>query len=336
MLPEEAKNEYQAELLLNRLTKRYRHLKKWARRNGTDAYRLYDRDIPEIPLVLDIYADAVSGALYERPYEKEEASEERWLSCMKQAVSQAIELPSDRIFIKQRKKQRGKQQYTRIARKAEYSQVTENGLSFKVNLSDYLDTGLFLDHRPTRKLVQKAASDKRILNLFCYTGSFSVHAAYGGAKQVDSVDLSNTYLDWAADNFRLNGFDAVKTDAEQFFNRNHGRHQYMLIRADVLKFLETARLVNMKWDYIILDPPTFSNSKKMDTDLDIRRDYVQLVHAALPVLEKEGTLLFSCNAKGFKLDTSAFPGIQIQDIKNSTTDEDFKDKNKRSCYTFNV
>jgi len=185
----EDKNQYQAELLRNRLTKRYKHLRKWARRLGIDAYRLYDRDIPEIPLLIDLYGDAVSGALYERPYEKEPQEEEVWLAVMKHVIAETLELPLDQIFIKQRKRLRnrdeGSAQYQKIDSKAVIRQVHEGGLTFQVNLSDYLDTGLFLDHRLSRDLIRSEAKGRRVLNLFCYTGSFSVYAAHGGAAQVD-------------------------------------------------------------------------------------------------------------------------------------------------------
>jgi len=207
----------QAEMLANRLRKRHRHLQKWARRTDTGAFRLYDRDIPEIPLVLDKYADVVSGALYRRPYEKDEVEEEQWLQAMTDAAARALELQRDNIIIKRRQRQRGQAQYEKMTDRELVREVREGGLMFKVNLSDYLDTGLFLDRRAMRRMVNADSKGKRVLNLFCYTAAFSVHAASGGAASTDSVDLSNTYLNWARDNFTLNGFDTAMPRLDEFF-----------------------------------------------------------------------------------------------------------------------
>jgi 23S rRNA G2069 N7-methylase RlmK/C1962 C5-methylase RlmI len=313
----------QAEMLVNRLKKRSKHLRKWARRVHTDAWRLYDKDIPEIPLLIDIYGDAVSGALYQRPYEKDPLEEEKWLSVMTNAISEALGIPMERIFIKFREHQKGQDQYEKIENRNFTRNVSEGGLTFKVNLSDYLDTGLFLDHRKTRDFVRAQVKDNRVLNLFCYTGTFSVYAASGGAGEVDSVDMSNTYLDWAAENFALNGFKASYETKTPF----------RLIRADVLRFLDDAKKQRQKWDYIILDPPTFSNSKKMSGTLDINRDYQELITSCVTLLSPGGTLLFSSNARGLKLDASLFPGVSVKDIQAQTIDEDFIGKRNRSCYT---
>lgn len=336
----DAKTAAQAEMLINRLEKRSRHLKKWARRTGTSAYRLYDRDIPEIPLLLDVYEDSIVGALFERPYEKDEAEEVIWLAVMTLAISQALKIKEDKIFLKHRKRQRGSDQYEKVAEKRVLRQVREGGLEFEVNLSDYLDTGLFLDHRALRLLVRSEARDKRVLNLFSYTGSFSVHAASGGALEVDSVDLSNTYLDWAERNFKLNGFRCAHIEPEAF-NRvvepgelAFNGASYRLVRADVLRFLSEAAKAGRRWDLIVLDPPTFSNSKKMEGDLDIRRDYEHLIKACLAVLAGAGKLYFSTNARSFKLDESLFPGTKIKDLKGSVVDEDFRSRTLPACYTF--
>jgi len=204
-------------MLANRLRKRHRHLQKWARRTDTGAFRLYDRDIPEIPLVLDIYGDAVSGALYRRPYEKDEAEEEQWLQAMTDAAARALGLQRDTVIIKRRQRQRGQSQYEKMTDRGLIREVREGGLLFKVNLSDYLDTGLFLDRRAMRRMVNADSSGKRVLNLFCYTAAFSIYAASGGAASTDSVDLSNTYLSWARDNFTLNGFDTAMPRPDEFF-----------------------------------------------------------------------------------------------------------------------
>jgi 23S rRNA G2069 N7-methylase RlmK/C1962 C5-methylase RlmI len=315
------KTAAQAEMLVNRLTKRYRHLRKWARRIGTDAFRLYDRDIPEIPLVLDLYSDAVAGALYERPYEKDPTEENRWLHAMTEAVSGALDIPRERIFLKQRHRQRGTAQYEKILDCHEFRDVREGGLCFRVNLSDYLDTGLFPDHRKTRSLVRDAARGKRVLNLFCYTASFSVYAA-AGALSVDSVDMSNTYLDWAKTNFALNGLLAGNTSPWRF------------IRADALRFLEDAAAAGLSWDLIILDPPAFSNSKKMTGTLDLKRDHRTLIKGCLSLLNPGGQLLFSANARSFHLDPADFPDAAVEDIREKIRDEDFRGKRLPGVYWF--
>jgi 23S rRNA G2069 N7-methylase RlmK/C1962 C5-methylase RlmI len=320
------KTAYQSELLFNRLSKRYKHLKKWARRTGTNAFRLYDRDIPEIPLVLDLYDDAVSGALYKKPAEDNDEVEslEIWLKAMKAAAAKALEIPESHIFLKERRRIRHRQeigdQYDKINDKGFYRDVIEGGLQFRVNLSDYLDTGLFLDGRKKRALIRIEAQRKRVLNLFAYTCSLSVTAAIGGAKQVDSVDLSNTYLEWGKLNFALNGI----TPSDKF----------TLIRTDVLQFLDHAKTKKNRWDIIILDPPSFSNSKKMLETLDIRRDYLELIDKSLTLLSPEGTLYFSTNAKGFRLQSEDFPGFIIKDLRPGLVDEDFRGKRIPSCYEF--
>jgi 23S rRNA G2069 N7-methylase RlmK/C1962 C5-methylase RlmI len=191
-----------------------------------------------------------------------------------------------------------------------------------VNLSDYLDTGLFLDHRKTRSLVRAAAPGKRVLNLFCYTASFSVYAAAGGALSVDSVDLSNTYLDWAKTNFALNGMEAREFPP------------WRLVRADARAFLDGAEADGLRWDLIVLDPPAFSNSKKMAGTLDLRRDHQGLVAQCLRLLSPGGQLLFSANAKGFRLDPAEFPGVVVEDLREKIRDEDFAGKRLPGVYRF--
>ena len=320
-------------MLANRLSKRVKHLRKWAKRIGTDSFRIYDRDIPEIPLLIELYGDAAAGALYARPYEKDEAEEERWLRAMTEACSSALGIPAQRIFLKQRKRQRGSDQYERLADSAVSAVVTEGGLKFAVNLSDYLDTGLFLDHRKTRALVRAEAGGRRVLNLFCYTASFSVYAASGGAAEVDSIDLSNTYLDWAAENFALNGFEAVHSSPQDIAGKKRLPGRFRLIRADALRFLAEAADSGLSWDAIVLDPPTFSNSKKMEGTLDVRRDYRTLVSSCLRVLAPQGILWFSTNARGFSLSPDEFPQAAVKDIGPATLDEDFRDRASRACYT---
>jgi 23S rRNA G2069 N7-methylase RlmK/C1962 C5-methylase RlmI len=346
----EQKTSAQAEMLGNRLQKRYRHLRKWARRAGAGAYRLYDRDIPEIPLVLDFYGDAGSsatagvatgaatgaivGALYKRPYQKGEAEEGRWLAAMEGAISAALGMPPDSIFLKERARQRGRDQYERIRSRGEERDILEGGLRFRVNLSDYLDTGLFLDHRKTRSLVGKLSPGKRVLNLFCYTASFSVYAAAAGARSVDSVDLSNTYLDWAKTNFALNKLEALPVSPAALCGGEGPLPPYRLIRADVLRFLEAA--ASVRWDLIILDPPAFSNSKKMAGVLDTKQDHPSLIAQCLKLLDSAGRLIFSANARGFALNPDDFPDAAVEDMREAIRDEDFAGKRIPAVYSFTV
>jgi len=334
------KTAAQAEMLANRLKKRFRHLHKWARRSNIEAFRLYDCDIPEIPLVLDLYGDIVSGALYKRPYEKDEAEEERWLQAMGDAAARSLSLERDNIIIKRRERQRGQAHNTRAHKRPQYEKIADRGLTrevregklkFKVNLSDYLDTGLFLDRRAMRRMIGDDSNGKRVLNLFCYTASFSVHAADGGATSVDSVDLSNTYLAWAQENFALNGFNAeiCNTESNTKCNTKH-----RLIRADVAVFLRASAAARQRWDSIIVDPPAFSNSTMTRADFDLRRDYANLLGDCLSLLANGGKLWFSASARSFKANAAelaavlkeSFPGITVTDIGDAIIDEDFKGK----------
>jgi 23S rRNA G2069 N7-methylase RlmK/C1962 C5-methylase RlmI len=327
-------------MLENRLRKRFRHLRKWARRTGTGAFRLYDRDIPEIPLVLDFYGgssdqeSAAAGALYERPYEKDPDDEARWLRAMAEATGRALSLPPEAVFLKERSRQRNLAQYEKQGERRAIRTLREKDLSFQVNLSDYLDTGLFLDHRLTRALVRDEAAGKRVLNLFSYTCAFSVYAAAGGAREVDSVDLSNTYLDWGARNFTLNNMEARPVPPQALRTGGSGLlPPFRLIRADALRFLEGAAAEGLRWDLIILDPPAFSNSKKMTGDLDLKRDHPLLLRRCLALLNTKGRLYFSANVRSFKL-SEDFPAFHIADIQERIRDEDFRDKRIPACYLF--
>jgi 23S rRNA G2069 N7-methylase RlmK/C1962 C5-methylase RlmI len=269
----------QAQMFENRLRKRFSHLKKWAQRTGAGVFRLYDRDIPEIPLVLDYYGDeksaAIAGSLYKRPYEKNEDDEEQWLSAMKESAVRALGIKGDNIFLKQRKRQRGASQYEKFDNSRFTKIVSEKDLNFKVNLSDYLDCGLFPDRRLLREIIRNEAAGKKVLNLFSYTGSFSVYAAAGSAACTDSIDLSNTYLSWARENFSLNGLSArIFSHEEEFFliiknPRENENCANTLIRADVIPFLERAAEKAVKWDISMIDPPALSNTKKMTDSFDL-------------------------------------------------------------------
>jgi len=337
-------------MLANRLQKRFRHLRKWARRCGIEAFRLYDRDIPEIPLALDLYGDVLSGALYKRPYEKDEAEEEQWLRAMGDAAARSLSLDRDNIIIKQRERQRGDTaQYEKIAGSGLVREVRERNLKFRVNLSDYLDTGLFLDRRAMRRMVGADSNGKRILNLFCYTASFSVYAAEGGAASTDSVDLSNTYLAWARDNFALNGFETTICNTESITKSNtngntpvNSRHR--LIRADIAAFLRAAAEQRQRWDSIIVDPPAFSNSTMAQSDFDLRRDYANLLGDCLALLAPNGKLWFSASARSFKIKAAEleialqerFPRVVVTDIGGKVVDEDFKGRKMPKTFEITI
>lgn len=347
----EEKNSYQKELFKNRLKKKYRELKKYARKNRISSFRLYDRDIPEIPVSLDVYEflpDTVSDKiecaryimkmnarisendptaekeaamqryavlyLYERPYEKSMEEEEIWLSLMQSAASEVLGIPENRIVKKMRKMQKGLSQYEK-SDKAKITGLTqEQGQIFKIDLTTYLDTGLFFDHRPLRAKVRDKASGKRVLNLFCYTGSFSVYAAEGGAKYVESLDLSNTYLSWAKENMELNGFS--------------NQEKYVFTKTDVIQWLSTKAEDSKNvepFDIIILDPPTFSNSKSTESILDINRDWPKLVKNALEILSPGGTLYFSTNSKTLSFKAELLPeGLTIKDATQESIPKDFE------------
>lgn len=305
-------SEAQAEMLANRLRKRSRHLAKWARRSGVSCYRLYDCDIPEIPLVIDTYEGRLHVSVYAR--EGDASRDDAWIEAMTAAAASALGIAREDAFAKRRAGQPGASQYRKLGDARAELTVTEAGLRFRVNLSDYVDTGLFLDHRQTRLRVASEAAGKRFLNLFCYTGAFTVHAAAAGARSTTSVDLSKTYLDWAEQNLRLNGLAGP---------------QHEWVRADVLEFL--ARDTG-PYDLAVLDPPTFSNSKKMRGALDLQRDHAALVNATLRRLAPGGVLWFSTNFRRFKLDAESIDSDAICDVSRETLPEDFPDPRTRYCY----
>ncbi|MGF7107508.1 class I SAM-dependent methyltransferase [Treponema pedis] len=327
------KDEYQAELFKNRIKKRFKHLSKWAKREGVFAYRLYDKDIPEVPVALDIYFSEAkeSGSytqiflvlfLYKRPYEKLQETEEQWLSLIANAASKELSVPVENIFIKLRQKQSGNAQYEKLKSNNGKIIVREGECLFYVNLEDYLDTGLFLDHRPARLKIFKEAENKTVLNLFSYTGSFSVHALAGGARAVYSVDLSNTYSVWAKENFILNNL--------------YNREKCKIIKSDVIKFLKDSAEKKLKWDLIICDPPTFSNSKSA-AEFDVNKDWLNLCLLCLSVLETDGTLYFSSNSlklkfnfkelnEAYKIKFNSKTDLKIKDLTEQSIPEDFRNK----------
>jgi 23S rRNA G2069 N7-methylase RlmK/C1962 C5-methylase RlmI len=317
-------DEIQQEMLFNRLLKREKHLRKWARRVPTEAYRLYDRDIPEIPLLIERWGGAVTAALYKRPYEKDETEEARWFQGMIRAISEALKVPEGRIFPRIRERQRGKAQYQRLrepdGRPGEgQGEVREGDLLFRVNLSEYLDPGLFLDRRRLRFRVQAEAGGLRVLNLFAYTCGFSLAAAQGGAAEVDSVDLSRTYLEWGRINFALNGL-SISAEKRRF------------IQGDVLEFIGEAERAGRRWDLIILDPPEFSNSKRMAADFDLLRDHPALLRRCMGLLAPRGTLYFSAPGRKFSFSEEGLPPGG-EDLTEALRDEDLRGRLPR-CRRF--
>jgi 23S rRNA (cytosine1962-C5)-methyltransferase len=293
-------------MLANRVRKNARHLGKWARREGVTCWRVYDRDIPELPITVDSY----EGALVVNDYREFERADDAWLDAAVAAVSTA--LPPGEVFVKRRERfaHRGpEQQYERQGEQGAWRTVHEGGHAFRVNLSDYVDTGLFLDHRITRAKVA-AEPARTLLNLFGYTGAFSVYAAAAG-MQTTTVDLSNTYLAWAGENLAL--------------NRLTGE----LVHADVREFLADARRAGRRWDVVVVDPPTFSNSKRMDYTWDVQRDHPALLRDALAVCT--GVVWFSTNRRRFQLELDD-PRLAIEDLSHATIPPDFRDHKVHRAY----
>lgn len=301
----------------NRLLKLEKHIGKWARRQGITCYRLYDKDIPEYPLSVDRYQDYLYVSLYEKSY-NEEIITDVWVEQILEATASALQTAPEKIVLRARKQQKGLEQYEKVDSAGNRMVVVEDGLQFIVNLTDYLDTGLFLDHRNTRKMVRGMSENARFLNLFAYTGSFTVYAASGGATNTTTVDLSNTYLEWAKENMTLNGFIRSESKAHHF------------VRTDVITYLQ--RLKSGSFDLIVMDPPTFSNSKRMSGVLDIQRDHVDLINSALRVLSPGGTLIFSTNYRGFKLNEAEIKSENIRNISSQSVPEDFRNKKIHQCY----
>ena len=300
-----------------RLSKVYKHRSKQARRMHVSCYRVYDHDLTEFPFCIELYEDKVYLAEYLRRHGMTDEAHEVWLDECLLIITEITGIEADHIYVRQRKRMSHREgQYEKIDTKQEFFTVIENGLKFLVNLTDYLDTGLFLDHRITRQMVKELCKGKRVLNLFCYTGSFSVYAAAGGASSVTSVDLSKTYLNWAEDNFVIN----LLKDKER----------YQFDHADVKQYLKT--LTPESYDLVIIDPPTFSNSKRMKDFLDIQRDHVELLNDVLAATTPGGIIYFSTNFSKFVLENDQIKASEIKDITKATTPFDFEGKLKRWCY----
>ncbi|MGJ8679056.1 bifunctional 23S rRNA (guanine(2069)-N(7))-methyltransferase RlmK/23S rRNA (guanine(2445)-N(2))-methyltransferase RlmL [Paraglaciecola sp.] len=292
---------------INRFSKNVQKTNKWLKKQNTNCYRIYDADLPEYNVAIDQYADHLVVQEYSAPKDVPEHKAKKRVNEIMQSLVQVTGLDSDKIVLKVREQQKGKNQYQKVSQRKERIEVFENGAKFQVNLFDYLDTGLFLDHRITRQMIQQKAKQKDVLNLFAYTGSVSVHAALGGAKSVTTVDMSNTYIDWAKDNFSCNNL----------------RGAYEFIQADCLTWLKQHQ---GHYDLIFIDPPSFSNSKRMESTWDVQRDHVALIADAVKCLNKGGEVIFSNNLRQFKIDTAQVEalGLAIKDISRQTLPEDFK------------
>jgi 23S rRNA (cytosine1962-C5)-methyltransferase len=301
----------------NRVRSRARHLRKWARRIPTQCYRVYDRDIPEFAFALDVYGERAHLQEYARRAEEDDPAHAAWRASVHEAAAAALDLPLTSVTLKLRERRGAGDQHEKTGRAGSSFMVEEQGRRFLVNLEAYLDTGLFLDHRTTRAMVAAESSGRRFLNLFCYTGSFTVYAATAGASASVSVDLSNTYLDWARQNFVLNGLDPAR---------------HSLLRADVLRWLPEADARGERFDLVVLDPPVLSRSKAMLDSLDVQRDHAQLIAGCARLMRPGGVLYFSTNLQRFRLDDDAFTGFEAQDISARTVPEDFRNRRIHRCW----
>lgn len=300
----------------NRLRKNWQKTQRWLKKQNTDCYRIYDADLPEYNVAIDRYADWLVIQEYAPPKDIPVQKARARVQEVLLTAPRVLDVSPDKVALKVREVQKGKKQYEKVARKNEYLEVSENGAKFWVNLHDYLDTGLFLDHRDTRQRVFSMSKDKRVLNLFSYTGSVSVFAALGGASKVTTVDMSNTYLDWAKRNFEL--------------NKIKGKHQF--IKADVTSWLQqlATREVKDTFDLIFIDPPSFSNSKSMENTWDVQRDHLALLTAARQCLAPNGVIVFSNNLRSFKMHAQLAESLQlkVENISAATIPEDFKRNSK--------
>jgi len=312
-LPLIAENEDKTSPFVNCIRKNYRHIRKWAMRTNTNAFRIYDRHMHHYPLAIDYY-DGRFCIQYFSPHRDDPEPPDTLVKEVGLVLHTLFHAPPDQLFWKSRIKRDKLQQYEKIDQASESFSILEYGVKFKINLIDYLDTGLFLDHRETRHMVASYAKGKRLLNLFAYTCSFSVHAAVAGAIYTKSVDLSNTYTDWGKDNFRLNGLPLQNNP---------------IIRADCLRFLDEEREM---YDLIVIDPPTISRSKKMDQMFDVQLDYPTLINKALKLLAPGGLLFFSTNLRTFRFDPTLLSPCKIEEVSHRTLPIDFHDPKIHRCW----
>ncbi|MBS0187911.1 MAG: bifunctional 23S rRNA (guanine(2069)-N(7))-methyltransferase RlmK/23S rRNA (guanine(2445)-N(2))-methyltransferase RlmL [Planctomycetes bacterium] len=305
----------------SRLAKRARHLRKWPDR-GIHCYRLYERDCPDVPLTIDRYEDHAHIFEYERGHSRTPAQHADWCDAVVERTARVLGIPASQVHMKDRPRQRGLTQHERVGDEHVTLTAREGGLRFEVNLTDYTDTGLFLDHRITRSMVRDLAAGRRFLNLFCYTGSFTVYAVSGGATSSVSVDLSNTYLDWAQRNLALNAPASAS---------------HRMVRSDVLAFLRE-HAPGTHYDLAVIDPPTFSNSKRTETDFEVQSAHVELIVRTARLMSPGGTIFFSNNFRQFKLDQAGLEseGLQVREISRQTVPEDFRNERIHRCWRIGV
>jgi 23S rRNA (guanine2445-N2)-methyltransferase / 23S rRNA (guanine2069-N7)-methyltransferase len=312
----QAKDREQGELFRSRLIKRARHLRRWPTRRGITCYRLYDRDIPEVPLVVDRYEDHLHITEYERPHERDPGRHAAWLELMRKTAADALDVAIENTHLKSR--DHDARQYEKLDNQRRRIEVTEAGLTFLVNLTDYVDTGLFLDHRNTRLMVHSEANGTRFLNLFSYTGSFTVYAADADADSTVTVDLSKNYLQWAQDNLSANGLLGP---------------EHKFIDMDCMAYLERAVAKKRKFDLVVVDPPTFSNSKRTDEDWDVQQRHVEMLNLIARLLTPGGVVYFSTNFRRFKFHETELVGYEtIREISKQTVPEDFRNQRIHRCW----
>ncbi|WP_455234642.1 bifunctional 23S rRNA (guanine(2069)-N(7))-methyltransferase RlmK/23S rRNA (guanine(2445)-N(2))-methyltransferase RlmL [Thiogranum longum] len=300
-----------AQMFANRLKKNLKRLDPWLKREDIHCYRLYDADIPEYAMAVDVYQGKqrwIHVQEYQAPRSVDPNKAQQRLQQALDVIPETLAIGPAQLFCKVRRQQKGSAQYEKLATAGTFHEVMEGGNRFLVNFTDYLDTGLFLDHRLTRAMLRELAAGKRFLNLFAYTGSATVYAASGGAAATTTVDMSRTYLDWARRNMELNGFTGK---------------QHQFIQADCLEWLN-ATSAGSCYELIFLDPPSFSTSKRMRATLDIQRDHVTLIRSAVKLLTTDGLLVFSNNLRRFKMDHEALHDLWIENISRVTLPKDFE------------
>ncbi|AJJ03354.1 THUMP domain protein [Yersinia pseudotuberculosis] len=315
--PQGAGGALVAEDYANRLRKNVKKLDKWAKQQGIECYRLYDADLPDYNVAVDRYGSKVVVQEYAPPKTIDPQKARQRLFDVINATLAVLELPSNQLVLKTRERQKGKNQYEKLAQKGEFLLVSEYNAKLWVNLTDYLDTGLFLDHRIARQMLGKMSQGKDFLNLFAYTGTASVHAGLGGARSTTTVDMSRTYLEWAEKNLRVNGLTG---------------QQHRLIQADCLSWLSNT---DEQFDVIFIDPPTFSNSKRMETTFDVQRDHLVLMKELKRLLRRKGTIMFSNNKRGFQMDLAGIAalGLEAKEITALTQSEDFaRNRQIHNCW----
>lgn len=310
-----------ADMFANRIRKNLKKLGRWAAQNSITCYRLYDADMPEYAVAIDLYqAERLYIVVQEYQAPKSVPPEKARFRIREVLgiIREEFALEDDQLYFKIRQRQKGAAQYERLAKQQHFHEVQEHGLKFLVNFADYLDTGLFLDHRITRRLVGEQAQGGDFLNLFAYTGTATVYAAQGGARSTTTVDMSKTYLDWAQRNMALNDYRGVQ---HQFF------------QADCLQWLRDAAGNKSRYGLIFLDPPSFSTSKRMSHTFDVQRDHVSLLQDTLRLLTPSGMLIFSNNLRKFRLDKESLTDFEIEDISSKTLPQDFAGNPRiHQCY----